>query len=340
MPTDGTPGLLDAALPIPETGHESARLTALTSFLGAPFVGKAPDFPLRQRDRREAAELLQGVPYPWIGVHPSTWDAIKQWPVNRFVEAAQEIRRRAGGTVVILGGGTESGGLDSGAVKQLVDGLAGSSVDLTGRTSLGSLGAIIDRLSLLLTNDSGPAHIAYALGAPSVTVFGGTDPSRWGPPSPGPHRALAFEVACRPCELPACPVGEPMLVRDIRRRRRGCRAPGDAPRGGPDARDCSSQDRGSEIGMTVRGRRVSGVRKIAILRANGLGDLMFALPALDAMRATYPGAEIVLLGREWHVAFFLNRPGPVDRVIAVPPCRGITEANNYPREPAVSQFLL
>lgn len=61
------------------------------------------------------------------------------------------------------------------------------------------------------------------------------------------------------------------------------------------------------------------VRKIAVLRANQLGDFIFILPALDALRATYPQAEIVLLGREWHKAFLEGRPGPVNRVIAIPP---------------------
>lgn len=67
------------------------------------------------------------------------------------------------------------------------------------------------------------------------------------------------------------------------------------------------------------------VSKIAVLRANGLGDWMFALPALDALRAAYPSAEIVLLGRPWHAQFLARRPGPIDRVIVVPPSKGVRE---------------
>ncbi len=62
-----------------------------------------------------------------------------------------------------------------------------------------------------------------------------------------------------------------------------------------------------------------GVRKIAVLRANALGDFVFALPALAALRAAYPHAEMVLLGRAWHAAFLAGRPSPVDRVVPVPP---------------------
>ena len=55
------------------------------------------------------------------------------------------------------------------------------------------------------------AHIAYARGTPTVVVFGGTDPAQWGPPPGSPARILAHPVACRPCELPACPIGYPCL---------------------------------------------------------------------------------------------------------------------------------
>jgi ADP-heptose:LPS heptosyltransferase len=69
--------------------------------------------------------------------------------------------------------------------------------------------------------------------------------------------------------------------------------------------------------------RVPGVRKIAVLRANALGDLIFTLPALEALRAGYPDAEIVLLAKQWHREFLCNRPGPVDRVVVIPPYPGV-----------------
>lgn len=77
--------------------------------------------------------------------------------------------------------------------------------------------------------------------------------------------------------------------------------------------------------MRTQYERVPGVRKIAVLRANALGDFIFALPALEAVRAAYPGAEIVLLAKKWHEAFLEGRPGPVDRVVVVPPCQGVSE---------------
>jgi ADP-heptose:LPS heptosyltransferase len=71
---------------------------------------------------------------------------------------------------------------------------------------------------------------------------------------------------------------------------------------------------------------VQGVRKIAVLRANAVGDFVFALPALQALRAAYPHAEIVLLALPWHARFLQGRPGPVDRVIVLPRIPGVSVA--------------
>lgn len=79
---------------------------------------------------------------------------------------------------------------------------------------------------------------------------------------------------------------------------------------------------------------LDGVRKIAVLRANALGDFIFVLPALDALRMAYPEAEIVLLGRDWHLSFLSGRPGPVDRVVPVPPAPGIWGDNGEARDRA------
>ena len=69
----------------------------------------------------------------------------------------------------------------------------------------------------------------------------------------------------------------------------------------------------------VEARRVPNVRKIAVLRANALGDFIVTLPALDALRATYPDAEIILLGRRMHAELLDGRTGAVDRVVVAPP---------------------
>jgi ADP-heptose:LPS heptosyltransferase len=72
--------------------------------------------------------------------------------------------------------------------------------------------------------------------------------------------------------------------------------------------------------------RVENARRIAVLRAGALGDFIFTLPALDALRAAYPDAEIALLGKAWLANLLRERPGPIDRVVTVPLVRGVGAA--------------
>jgi ADP-heptose:LPS heptosyltransferase len=128
-----------------------------------------------------------------IGVHPAARDPRKIWPPERFALTARRLRKQAGGTIVIIGGPEERDLRLGERMASLCDG--SPVVNLAGRQSLPEMGAVISRLDVLVTNDSGPAHIAYALGTPTVTVFGFTDPAEWGPLDPERHRVVApFET--------------------------------------------------------------------------------------------------------------------------------------------------
>ncbi|MFM8552671.1 MAG: glycosyltransferase family 9 protein, partial [Nitrospiraceae bacterium] len=89
---------------------------------------------------------------------------------------------------------------DAGAVMQL---MRRAPVDLTGQTQLGHLPALLQAASLLITNDSGPMHVAAAVGTPVVALFGPTNPVRTGPYGAG-HRVLASRVPCSPCYSRQC----------------------------------------------------------------------------------------------------------------------------------------
>jgi ADP-heptose:LPS heptosyltransferase len=69
--------------------------------------------------------------------------------------------------------------------------------------------------------------------------------------------------------------------------------------------------------------KLPDIHKIAVVRANALGDFIFILPALEALKSAYPEAEIVLLAKQWHQDFLKDRPSPVQRVEVVPPCEGV-----------------
>jgi ADP-heptose:LPS heptosyltransferase len=77
------------------------------------------------------------------------------------------------------------------------------------------------------------------------------------------------------------------------------------------------------VGDSGAGGGSGGGDRILVLRPNALGDFMFALPALHALRGRYPQARIILLGKPWHADFLGGRPGPVDEVIVMPPLPGL-----------------
>jgi ADP-heptose:LPS heptosyltransferase len=195
-------GRLDAALPYPQRVHEVHCVLALTDFLGIAQQGEEIEFPLWPQDHQEAAMALEGAEPPLIGLHPAARDATRRWSLDRFAAVGAELRKRHGGTVVILGEAEEQ------PLGEYVAAQIGEPCrNLLGRTTLVVLGAVIARLAVLVTNDTGPAHIAYALGTPTVTVFGAGSPATNGPLQQGPFTVLAHEVPCRPCGYTTCPIG-------------------------------------------------------------------------------------------------------------------------------------
>lgn len=180
------PGRLDACVPLPDAGHEVDRALALPLALGAPHPGRATSFPLRAQDRVRAAWLLAGLRRPLLALHAGAREAARRWPADAWVRAVEEVRRRRGGSVVVVGGGEEGAEAEALAAR-----LGPNAVSLAGRVTLPVLGAVLERVDLLLTTDSGPAHVAYALGVPSVTVSRTrAEAERYGPVVPGPHAVL------------------------------------------------------------------------------------------------------------------------------------------------------
>jgi ADP-heptose:LPS heptosyltransferase len=204
-----SPGLLDAALPWPLRGHEIQRMLSLPRFLGIPAhcTSTYTEFPLWPQDHADAERLLAGAKRPLIGLHTAARDVTRRWPLDRFLSAAQTLHHRHNGTIVILGEASEQQAGE--AIAQAAG--AAACLNLAGKTSLPTLGAILARLSLLITNDSGPAHMAYALNTPTVTIFGGASPDSYAPLQRGPYRIVLYEMPCRPCNYVVCPIGNACL---------------------------------------------------------------------------------------------------------------------------------
>ncbi|RJX33159.1 MAG: lipopolysaccharide heptosyltransferase II [Desulfarculus sp.] len=138
-----------------------------------------------------------------LGLAPgAAYGPVKRWPAERFAAAARELAPEFEAMLLF---GSRGEAADCAAVAA---GLAGLRVvNLAGATSLGQALALLARLGLLLTNDSGLMHAAAALGAPTVAVFGSTNPQTTAPLGPW-VALLRAEVECSPCLQPECSRGD------------------------------------------------------------------------------------------------------------------------------------
>lgn len=189
----------------PLTAHQSLEYLHLAAHLGA-----SPD-PLPPRlavTRAEVAAvrakfgLREGV--LWLGLNPGAeYGPAKRWPAERFVATARAVSQAHPAARWLVFGGPN----DQQAGTQIAASLPGT-VNLAGRTTLRELLAALSLCRALVTNDTGPMHVAAALGVTVVVPFGSTSPELTGPGRPGDprHRLIVGEAPCAPCFLRECPV--------------------------------------------------------------------------------------------------------------------------------------
>ncbi|MDB5350190.1 MAG: glycosyl transferase family 9 [Planctomycetota bacterium] len=179
----------DLFIPWPERGLEIRRLLELASSLGAPDLGEDLEFPLEQPDF-QALDAIDGArelePGRYVCIHAGASVPERRWPVERFAAVARQLAGH-GLRIVLTGTGSESEHL---RWASWPDG----SLNLTGRTDLGTLGVLIRQARQLVCNDTGVSHIAAALRVPSVVISTGHNPERWAPIDSHRHRVLCHET--------------------------------------------------------------------------------------------------------------------------------------------------
>lgn len=201
---EGSPWLYSHRVVVPTAEmHAVDRYLLVAADLGAP-AGATPQFrfrlmsqdvtALRDVFRRKGIDLDA----PWVAMNVSARWPTKRWPAASFAAVATQLAARGIGPLVVIGGPDEREA--SGHVQSLT---ACPMVDLTGHTSIGLLPALLSKACVLITNDSGPMHVAAAVGTPVVSMFGPTSAVRTGPFGTG-HTVLTHDVPCRPCFSRVC----------------------------------------------------------------------------------------------------------------------------------------
>ncbi len=181
--------------------HAVEAYLEFARYLGADTA--APDFGLElPQDALDFAAAVVSRP-GMVALLPGTRWATKQWPARHFAALAAALRQ-GGVDTVVLGSAEdrETGALIAAAAR-------GAVRDLTGQSSIPQSAAVIARCALAVCNDSGPMHLAVALGVPVVALFGPTDPARTGPYGPG-HTVIQAPMTCAGCRRRRCgPGGRP-----------------------------------------------------------------------------------------------------------------------------------
>lgn len=197
--------LLTDWVPDPEPArlvrHEVRRQLDLVATVGARTGDERLSLRVPPTARARAAALLAGLRVEgdrWVLVHPGASAPSRRYPPERFAEVAERLAARTGRAVLFTGRADERALID--AIRAAMRTPAHS---VAGRIDLAGMAALVAAAPLLISNNTGPVHVAAAVGTPVVDLYALTNPQHtpWGVP----HRVLFHDVPCRYCYKSVCP---------------------------------------------------------------------------------------------------------------------------------------
>ncbi len=192
----------------PEPGtvirHEVRRQLDLVATVGARPSHERLSLRIPEAARLRVAERLWGLALDkgpsWVVIHPGASAPSRRYAPEGFAQAAQRLVLESGFSVVFTGDASERPLIES--IRAM---MAAPAHSLAGELSLAELAALIECAPLLIANNTGPVHIAAAVGTPVVDLYALTNPQHT--PWAVPHRVLNHHVPCQPCHKSVCPQG-------------------------------------------------------------------------------------------------------------------------------------
>ncbi|MGC1417081.1 MAG: lipopolysaccharide heptosyltransferase II [Candidatus Acidiferrum sp.] len=216
---DGRRFLLTKALPVPKFGEIPAheQFYYLELLRRAGWIDTLPNETFIRLDvpeeaHQRAAEFLYSAGAQannlWVAIGAgASYGSAKCWPPDRFAELANRLQAQRGVDVILFGTSTEAA-----VSSAIAAGMRRPPIDLTGKTSIADLPALLSQCHLFIGNDSGAMHVAAAVGLPVVAVFGPTDPFGTAPVTPR-CTIVQEKPYCSPCFLRRCPTDHRCMTR-------------------------------------------------------------------------------------------------------------------------------
>ncbi|MEW6428717.1 MAG: glycosyltransferase family 9 protein [Thermodesulfobacteriota bacterium] len=206
----GRGAFLTRPLPVAADSHMVDRLGTLLAPLGLTLADRAPRLAVAADWRQQPALLRDtDIRRPYAVLHPGGTYPSQRWPRERFADLARLLARETDIRPLLIGAPGE---------RQLCDEVAAragiSAGNLCGRLSMGGLAALLEGAALLIANNSGPLHLAVAVGCPTVSTMGPTLAEVWWPLG-DKHTVLRRQPACSPCNEGHCPRGDHACLRRI-----------------------------------------------------------------------------------------------------------------------------
>ena len=204
--------LLSDWVPDPEpqqrVRHEVRRQLDLAAAVGCATADSRLSFRVPDAARRKIQELIENSSRPLVVVHPGASAASRRYPPESYAAAIDLLIDQTGCEAVFTGDAWEGE-----LVATVRQAMRAPSRSLVGCLDLAELGALIGEADLLVSNNTGPAHVAAALGTPVVDLYALTNPQHT--PWQVPSRVLNHDVPCRNCHKSVCPVGHHDCLRRV-----------------------------------------------------------------------------------------------------------------------------
>lgn len=205
-PREGAQAFYDIAIPRPSFHtHAVDWYLATLKALQVPVDDEFVWLPRRAAVVETLQTQWQVNGSPWVAIHPGARWLNKRWPDDHYAATVKELAERTRDLrFVVLGGGS-----DAALGRQIAQAAPRRCLDLTGKTSIPEMIEWVRLSELMITNDTGPMHVAAALRRPLIALFGPTEPRRTGPYH-GIHSVMNGSLACAPCMQSICHHSIPM----------------------------------------------------------------------------------------------------------------------------------